>query len=88
MQVPQVEIATSEAARLVLCNLERVIRDVSTPLEYIRGALVPIFGIRWDAQIIRRIGSERLREILWPRRNSKLGEATYGRVRFCGNPRI
>ena len=40
----------------------------------------PCFGLRWDAQIVRRINSKRLCDALWSLRNSKLDKTNYQRI--------
>ena len=81
MEIPHREIATSDAAKLVRANLQRVLAATSSPKKEITNAVTPIFGIRWDAQVVRRVTADRLREILWSLRNSKLDTANYQRVR-------
>ena len=44
-------------------------------------AVIPIFGIRRNATVLRRVGKEELRKVLWPLRNSKLDLGTYIKVR-------
>ena len=80
MNIPQRDIATAEAAKLVLGNLERTLRDTKAPRKLIQLAIIPVFGIRWDAQVIRRLTRNRLCRILCSLRNSKLDPLTYRRV--------
>ena len=80
MNIPQRDIATREAAKLVLANLQKVLADATSPTKLIRNAAIPAFGIRWDARVISRVKSGRLCNILWSLRNSKLHAPTYGRV--------
>ena len=72
MHIPQREVATAEAAKLVVSRLQTVLADLSSPKKMIVDAALPIFGIRWNAAVIRRVGKEPLRRILWSLRNSKL----------------
>ena len=81
MHIPQREVATAEAAKLVVSRLQTVLADLSSPKKMIVDAALPIFGIRWNAAVIRRVGKEPLRRILWPLRNSKLGQVSYAKVR-------
>ena len=81
MHIPQREIATSDAAKLVLSNLQKVLADTSSPKKEITAAVTPIFGIRRGAQVVRRVTAERLRKILWSSRNSKIDNTNYLRVR-------
>ena len=71
------EIATAEAAKLVLTKLQKVLSDTTSHKKLIQSALVPVFGIRWGAQAIGRITRDTLRRILWTLRNSKLDAETY-----------
>ena len=80
MNIPQRDISTAEAGKLVLAKLDRVLRGAKAPQKLIQAALIPVFGIRWDAQVIKRITRNRLCEILYKLRNSKLDAPTYRRV--------
>ena len=80
MEAPQRELATTDASKLVLSSLERVLRDTSSTKEQIADALAPVFGIRWDAQIVRKIHSGRMCNILAPLRNSNLDKSNYQRI--------
>ena len=77
MNIPQRDIATAEAAKLVLSSLQRVLSDTKAPRKLTQSDLIPVFGIRWGAQVIRRITSARLCNILCSLRNSKLDPLTY-----------
>ena len=81
LDIPQRDIATAEAAKLVLANLQKVLRDTTSPLKLIQQALIPVFGIRWDVRVVRRITRNVLCNILWSLRNSKLSKTDYERVR-------
>ena len=80
MEAPQRELATTDASKLVLSSLERVLRDTSSTKKQIEDALAPVFGIRWDAQIVREIHSDRMCNIIASLRNSKLGKSNYQRI--------
>ena len=80
MDIPQRDIATAEAAKLVLQGLERALRDTNALKKLLQAALIPVFGIRWDAQVIGRVTRGRLCEILRLLRNSKLDPVNYRRV--------
>ena len=55
-------------------------RDTNAPKKLLQKAIIPVFGIRWNAQVIRRITSNRLCKILCSLRNSKLDALTYRRL--------
>ena len=80
MNIPQRDIETAEAAKLVLSNLERALHDTKAPEKLLQAALLPVFGIIWDSQVIRSITRDRLCRILCSLRNSKLGPASYRKV--------
>ena len=92
MEVPHREISIIQSAKLILANLERTLRDLSSTKKQINAALIPAFGIKWDAQIIRGVTADRLREILCSLRNSQLEKHTtekypsYGKLRRNLNP--
>ena len=65
---------------MVLDNLQKQLGDTSTPLKKLIEAITPIFGIRWDLQVIQRIGSKRLNDIMWSLRNSRLPQKEYARI--------
>ena len=44
-------------------------------------AIIPIFGIRRNATVVRMVGRKRIREILWPIRNSSIDKASYAKIR-------
>ena len=81
MDVPHRELATADAANLVLPNLQRVLADTSYPKKDIGDAAVPIYRIRCDAQVVRMVTSDRLSEIPRPLRNSKLCHTNYRMIR-------
>ena len=80
MFIPQRDIATAEAAKLVLSKLEKVLSDTKAPCKLIQNAIIPVFGIRWDQAVYRRVTRNRLCSILCSLRNSKLDKETYRRV--------
>ena len=74
-EYPQRDIATAEAAMLVLNNTQRVLEDTTSPKKRnISQALAPVFGARWGIRVIRRAASDRMRETLRSLRNSKIGK--------------
>lgn len=79
MHIPQRDIATAAAADLALASLQKVLSDTKSSNKLIQSALIPIFGIRWGAQVIRRMEGK-LRGILRKLRNSNLDSETYRRV--------
>ena len=81
MFAPQRDLATSAAANIVRTALVRTLSDVSSQKKGIIKAAPPIFGILRNATIIRRVGKEKLRKILWPLRNCKLDLGIYLKVR-------
>ena len=54
--------------------------DTTTPLKKLRESIIPVWGIRWDSQVIRRLSSGRIDEILWSLRNPKLPMKHYNRI--------
>ena len=82
------ELATWEAAMLAADNLQRVLAGASSPKKLLIKAAIPLFGIRWNAQAVRRVGADRLLRILWSMRQSKLQYETYGRIRLLRSAAI
>ena len=80
MEIPHREIATTDAAELILSDLEKLLRDTSPTKKKIDDGLIPVLGVKWNAQVIRGVTANRLREILWSIRNSKLGKIYYRRI--------
>ena len=80
MEIANREIVTTSAASLVMGKLPRVISGKLASNATRATALVPVFGIRWSAAVIRRILGRRLCGILGLLRNSKLPQANYNRV--------
>ena len=60
MVISQRELPTAAAEKQVLPNLQRVLADTSSPMQDIAADAVPIFGIRCDDQVIRRVTANRL----------------------------
>ena len=60
MIVPNREIATGEASELVLNSLPKVVLAATSAERQIAEAVVPLFGIRRNAQAIRRVGERGL----------------------------
>ena len=56
MDVPN-RASTSAAANLVLASLRRVVRDAQASERALAAAALPVFGIRWSVEVIRRVGS-------------------------------
>ena len=81
MLIPHRDLATSGAANLVITQLVKVLGGTTPPKKTIIQAVIPIFGIRWNATVLRRVGKEKLRKVSWPLRNSKLDLGTYLKVR-------
>ena len=81
MLIPNRDIATSEAANLVLTRLVKILDGVPAPKKMLIEAVFPIFGIRRNATILRRVGKEKLLGISRPRRNSKIDLGSYLRIR-------
>ena len=69
---PQRDIATIEAANLVLTQLGRVLNDRASKLKAILEDILPVYGIRWDARVAQRSNSHRLCRILRILRSTKL----------------
>ena len=88
MDILHREPATTQAARLILDNLQKQLRDTSTPRKQLIEAITPAFGIRRDPQVIQMIGPERLRDILRSLRNSKPPRGDYGRINELWNKGI
>ena len=80
MHIHQRDIATAEAEKLVLANIQKVLADTTYPKKLIQDARIPVFGIRWGAAVYRRITRDRLCRILRSIRNSKLDSLTYRRM--------
>ena len=80
MEIPHREIATIHAAKLVVTNLMGKLKHPETPLKEVREAIIPLFGIRWDLNVVRGVGSSLLRHILWSLRNSELSVKEYNQV--------
>ena len=80
MEIPHRELATTLAARLVVNNLMVKLGCKTTPKKELSEAIVPLFGIRWDIQVIRRVGAQSLRRLLWCLRNSSLSAGEYAKI--------
>ena len=77
MEIPHREVATANAAKLVIANLLKKLQCKTTPRKEITEAIIPVFGIRWGLNAIRRVGASLLSHILWSIRNSKLSDKDY-----------
>ena len=82
MLIPHRDLATSGAANLVITQLVNILKDVTSPKKMIIQDVTPIFRIRRNATVLRRVGKEKLRKVLWSMRNSKLDLGTYLKVRI------
>ena len=80
MEIPHRDLATAQAARLVLNNLAKHLFCRSTTRKQLIEALIPVFGIRWDVRVLRRIGTKRLLELLCALRNSAVPRPEYDRI--------
>ena len=65
-------IAVAAAARILLGRVGKVLNDPRAPANALSEAIVPIFGIRWNAEVRRRTGGInnalcRLRNSVLPR---------------------
>ena len=80
MNIPHRELATAKAAKLVVANLQSKINCKTTPFKELNEAIIPLFGIRWDLAVVRRVGARELRHILRCLRNSPLSKTDYNRV--------
>ena len=86
MDPPDRASATAAAANLVLASLHRVVRDAQASERALTTAILPVFGIRWSVEVIRRIGSTHvagsryLNNLLLLLRNSNLKLADYNRA--------
>lgn len=79
MEIPHRDLATAQSARLVLSNLPKHLFCRSTPRKQLVEAIIPVFGIRWDIHVIRRVGAKRLIGIAIAPRNSAIPTADYNR---------
>ena len=73
-------VATAAAASLVLDARRKVLAGRFASAFALSHALAPVFGIRWSAEVVRRVGSRRLNVLLVLLRNSKLSQENYSRV--------
>ena len=80
MDIPQRDISTAYADKLVLSNIKRILAGAKDPSRRISTAPVPIFGILWGIKAVRRATSDRLRKAIWPIRNSKMEKQIYERA--------
>ena len=86
MGFPNRDSPTAASANLVLDSIHRVARDDQASEGALTEAIVPVLGILWPVEVIRRVfatnvdGSRYLNNLLLPVRNSKLKLADYNRV--------
>ena len=76
----RINCATIAASDLVLKNVERTLRDTSTPINRIRAALVPLFGIQWNKQVICGLAANRFNDILKKLRNRGIDTTSYDKL--------
>ena len=63
-----------------MAHLNRAIRSTSDTSELLGEAAIPVYGIRWPTQVIRRIGHRKINGSLFLLRNPKLSQTSYARV--------
>ena len=80
MEIPHRELATANAALLVVGNLLNKLKCTTAPSKQLPEAILLLFGMRSDIQVIRRVGASPLRRILWRLSNSKLSKSEYNKV--------
>ena len=81
MIVPNRDVATGEAAKLVLANLKGALACRTSANKQMAGAADPIVGIRRDAQTARCAGRRLLLGKMWSMRNSELYKVSYNKVK-------
>ena len=80
MEIPNRAIATAEAADIVVTRLEKAAAYSQVSVRELSRAIIPVFGIRWSADVVRRIGSRRINPLLQKLRNSELPLPHYNRL--------
>ena len=80
MDVEKSNIATISAADLLLARAERLIKSPDSSLRNLRAAILPLFGIQWNKQIICAITTNRLNSLLQMLRNRNLDSGTYDKL--------
>ena len=65
---------------MVISNLLNKLNFRPTPTKELNEAIIPVFGIRWDIHVIRRVGARKLRHILCLLRNSDLSGPECSRI--------
>ena len=81
MHIPNREVATWGGSQACSLGDPGDFSGYFRPKKMLIDAIIPIFGIRWNAHVMRRVGGESLREIPWSLCNSKLDKASYSEVR-------
>ena len=81
MEISHIDLATAQAASLVIDHLRRQLNDLAAPPHKLEAALITAFVIRWIENVIRRGGTGRLAKILRAMRNSKRPDSAYNKVR-------
>ena len=87
MNIPKREISAGEAARLVSPNIQRTLNDHRSTSKQVGDAIIPVYGIRWVAQIARRATRGLLCKIPASLRNPRLDAKNYQRTSPYGKPR-
>ena len=72
--------ATAASASLAPDALRKVVVGRSASAFALARAIAPVFGIRWSAELVRRVGPRRLNGLLAMLRNSKLTQENYNGV--------
>ena len=80
MEVGKINCATIAASDLALKHVERTINPVGVPLKSMRAALVPLFGIQWNKQVIFGLTTNRFNNILKKLRQRGLDQTTYDKM--------
>ena len=80
MDIGKSNTATISAADLLLSRAERMIISSDSSLKTMRAALIPLFGIQRNKQIICAIATNRLNSLLQMLRNRSLGQSTYDKL--------
>ena len=87
MDIPQRELATTNAANRAIPNFDHKLNCKTTPIKVINEAIIPLFGIIWDLSVARRVGDRLLRRILRFLRNSELSEKAASELANSGKHR-
>ena len=63
MEIPFLELATDQADKLISDNIQKTLASRESLAKAIKEALIPAFGIRRGAAVIRRIDTDRINRI-------------------------